>query len=283
MKKIVFILNLTFSYIVASAQCTPNSLYQDSLFDIWPDTIQNLPHTTQGINYYTQIDLKTPATLIEAAAGDSSLTTIDTLGNSYYIGAWPVDSMSMISTIGLPNGLSLDCNTPGCTFPGDIVGCGNIYGTTNDPVGIYPITIAVNVFTHGSITFLGFPIAVETDLYTATGDYDYIEGYKIIVNSSTGLETFHQNDFVLFQNIPNPFTHKTSFLFNSPKESDIAFTITDMFGRTVFTKNIKSKIGINTINFENNLSTGLYIYSINNGEIRISERMIISDRQCLLN
>ena len=99
----------------------------------------------------SQIDLKTPTTLIEAAAGDSSLTTIDTLGNSYYIGTWPVDSMSMVSTIGLPNGFSLDCNAPNCVYEGDVVGCANVYGTTSDPVGIYPITILVNVYTHGSI------------------------------------------------------------------------------------------------------------------------------------
>ena len=200
MRKAVLILTLTFSYILGFAQCTPNSLYQDSVYNIWPDTIQNLPHATQGVNYYTQIDLKTPTTLIEAAGRDSSLTTIDTLGNSYYIGTWPVDSMSMVSTIGLPNGFSLDCNTPNCVYEGDVVGCANVYGTTSDPVGVYPITILVNVYTHGSITVFGIPIAIETDLYSALGDYEYIEGYKIVVNSVTGLETFHQDDFTLFQN-----------------------------------------------------------------------------------
>ena len=112
------------------------------------------------MNYYTQIDLKTPTTLIEAASGDSSITTIDTLGSSYYVGTWPVDSMVMVSTIGAPSGIILDCNTPNCTFEGDVVGCANVYGTTNDPAGVYPITIVVNLYTHGSLTIFGFPVPV---------------------------------------------------------------------------------------------------------------------------
>ena len=116
MQKFLLTLSITITYFFSSAQCTPNSLYQDSSYNIWPDTVQNLPHVTQGLSYYTQINLKTPETLIEAASGDSSLTTIDTLGNSYYIGTWPVDSMTMVSTIGLPSGISLDCNTTSCFF-----------------------------------------------------------------------------------------------------------------------------------------------------------------------
>ena len=278
MKKIVLILTLTFSYILGFAQCTPNSLYQDSVYSIWPDTIQNLPHATQGVSYYTQIDLKTPTTLIEAAGGDSSLTTIDTLGNSYYIGTWPVDSMSMVSTIGLPNGFSLDCNTPNCVYEGDVVGCANVYGTTSDPVGVYPITILVNVYTHGSITVFGIPIAIETDLYSALGDYEYIEGYKIVVNSATGLETFHQDDFVLFQNTPNPFAEYTNIQFNAPKPDNVAFEVVDMFGRSVYTEKIAATKGLNTYQFSHDLSSGIYMYTINNGKESISKRMIVAEK-----
>ena len=278
MRKAVLILTLTFSYILGFAQCTPNSLYQDSVYNIWPDTIQNLPHATQGVNYYTQIDLKTPTTLIEAAAGDSSLTTIDTLGNSYYIGTWPVDSMSMVSTIGLPNGFSLDCNAPNCVYEGDVVGCANVYGTTSDPVGVYPITILVNVYTHGSITVFGIPIAIETDLYSALGDYEYIEGYKIVVNSATGLETFHQDDFVLFQNVPNPFAEFTNIQFNAPKSDNVVFEVVDMFGRSVYTERIAATKGVNTYQFSHDLSAGIYMYIINNGKESISKRMIVTEK-----
>ena len=278
MKKIVLILTLTFSYVVSSAQCAPNPLYQDSVYNIWPDTIQNLPHVTQGLNYYTQIDLKTPTTLIEAASGDSSLTTIDTLGSSYYIGTWPVDSMIMVSTIGAPSGITLDCNTPNCMYEGDVVGCANVYGTTNDPAGVYPITILVNVYTHGSITVFGIPIAIETDLYSALGDYEYIEGYKIVVNSATGLETFHQDDFALFQNTPNPFAEYTNIQFNAPKSDNVAFKVVDIFGRSVYTEKIAATKGLNTYQFSHDLSSGIYMYTIHNGKESISKRMIVAEK-----
>ena len=278
MRKIVLILTLTFSYILGFTQCTPNSLYQDSTYNIWPDTIQNLPHATQGVNYYTQIDLKTPTTLIEAASGDSSITTIDTLGSSYYVGTWPVDSMVMVSTIGAPSGIVLDCNTPNCTFEGDVVGCANVYGTTNDPAGIYPITIEVNVYTHGSITVFGIPIPVETDLYSATGSYETITGYNIVVNSATGLETFYQDDFVLFQNTPNPFAEYTNIQFNAPNSDNVVFEVIDMFGRSIYAENIPATKGLNTYQFSYDLSAGIYMYNINNGKESISKRMIVAER-----
>jgi hypothetical protein len=278
MKKLLLFFTLTLSYVVGSAQCSPNSLYQDSMYNIWPDTIQNLPHVTQGLNYYTQIDLKTPTTLIEASSGDSSITTIDTLGTAHYVGHWPVDSMIMVSTIGLPSGITLDCNTPNCMYPGDIVGCANVYGTTNDPAGVYPIIIEVNVYTHGSITVFGFPVAVETDLYSATGAYETIEGYNIIVNSVTGLETFHQDDFVLFQNAPNPFTEFTNIQFNAPKSDNVAFEIIDMFGRSVYTEKIAATKGVNAYQFNHDLSAGIYMYTINNGKESISKRMSVIEK-----
>ena len=278
MRKTVLSLTLTFSYILGFTQCTPNSLYQDSTYNIWPDTIQNLPHATQGVNYYTQIDLKTPTTLIEAASGDSSITTIDTLGSSYYVGTWPVDSMVMVSTIGAPSGIVLDCNTPNCTFEGDVVGCANVYGTTNDPAGIYPITIEVNVYTHGSITVFGIPIPVETDLYSATGSYETITGYNIVVNSATGLETFYQDDFVLFQNTPNPFAEYTNIQFNAPNSDNVVFEVIDMFGRSIYTEQITATKGLNTYQFSYDLSAGIYMYNINNGKESISKRMIVAER-----
>jgi hypothetical protein len=277
MKKSLLILILCSSYFFSYGQCSIDPQYQDSLYNIWPDTLQNLPHATQGVAYYTQIDIKTPTTLIEASSGDSSVTTIDTLGTSYYVGAWPVDSLILIETIGAPSGITLDCNTPTCSFAGNIVGCANVYGTTNDPVGVYPITIVVNVYTHGSITVFGFPVAVETDLYSSTGSYETIEGYNIVVNSVTGIETFHQDDFVLFQNVPNPFSEFTNIQFNSPNSDNVIFEVVDMFGKIVYTQSIFTNIGLNTYQFNHNLSSGIYMYSINNRKEIISKRMIVAE------
>jgi hypothetical protein len=279
MKKIVLFLTLTFSCLISFGQCLPISLYQDSISGTWPDTIQNLPHLTQGVAYYSVIDIKTPATLIEAANGDSTLTTIDTLGNTYYIGTWPVDSMILVQINGLPSGLTMDCNTgANCSFPGDVVGCANVFGTTNDPVGVYPIEILINIYTNGTITVFGITVPVQTDLYTATGNYESIDGYNIVVNSATGIQTFHQDNFMLFQNIPNPFSKVTDIRFNSPKSTTVEFTVIDMLGRRVYSENISATNGINTFEFNHDMSAGIYMYSINNGIDKISKRMLVTEK-----
>jgi len=279
MKKIALFLTLTFSCLISFGQCSPNSLYQDSISGTWPDTIQNLPHLTQGVAYYSVIDIKTPATLIEAANGDSTLTTIDTLGNTYYIGTWPVDSMILVQINGLPSGLTMDCNTgANCSFPGDVVGCANVFGTTNDPVGVYPIEILINIYTNGTITVFGITVPVQTDLYTATGNYESIDGYKIVIDLATGIETFHQDDFVLFQNAPNPFTEFTNIQFNAPKSDNVAFEVVDMFGRSVYADKIAATKGVNTYQFSHDLSAGIYMYTINNGKESISKRMIVAEK-----
>ena len=52
--------------------------------------------------------------------------------------------------------------------------------------------------------------------------------------------------------------------------------IKNVLGKTVFKKKYKTKDGKNTISFyKNNLSTGMYFYSIQNEERIISKRFVI--------
>ena len=278
MKKSLLILTLCFSCFLSYGQCSIDPQYQDSMYNIWPDTLQNLPYVDQGVAYYAQIDIKTPTTLIEASGGDSSQTVIDTLGTQFYVGDWPVDSLILVETIGAPNGIVLDCNTPNCAYEGDVVGCANVYGTTFDPPGVYPITIVVNVYTHGSISLFGLTIPVETDLYDATGAYETIDGYNIVVTSTAGSEIFHRDDFALFQNAPNPVTKFTNIQFNTPNSDNVLFEVVDMFGKSVYNESISTNIGLNTYQFRHALSSGIYLYSINNGSETISKRMIVTEK-----
>ena len=119
---------------------------------------------------------------------------------------------------------------------------------------------------------------LQTDLYSALGSYEEITGYNIVVNSTSGIQTFHQDDFVLFQNTPNPFASSTNIRFNSPKSANVEFSIIDMFGREVYAKNIAANKGINNFEFNHDLSSGIYMYSIKNGADRISKRMIAIEK-----
>ena len=43
MKKILLALTIILGYTNAYSQCTPDPIYQDSTYNIWPDTVVNLP------------------------------------------------------------------------------------------------------------------------------------------------------------------------------------------------------------------------------------------------
>ncbi|MEE2700479.1 MAG: T9SS type A sorting domain-containing protein [Bacteroidota bacterium] len=267
MKKFVLILILAFSYVLAQAQCTPLP-YQDSLYSIWPDTIDNLPVVYQGVNYSTTITIKTPTTVIEAAGYDTSLTTV--LGQ--YVGHWPVDSMELLSISGLPSGITHSCLIPSCVIPGNTLTCAALSGNTSDPVGIYPIVMDVKVYTHGTVTII-VQIPIDTSVT------EQILGYKLEINSGTEVfDIYSQDDFVLLQNAPNPFDNYTNIKFNTPRSTNVEFTVIDMFGRKVFTDQISANRGENAYQFTHDLSSGIYMYNIDNGEASLSKRMIIAER-----
>ena len=282
MKNILLALTMIFGYANAYSQCTADPQYQNSTFGIWPDTIQGLPTAIPGNPYDATLTVKTPATLLEANSGDSSILYIDTLGTSTYVGGWPVDSMDLVQVNGMPNGLVLHCdeldpNVDNCMLPGNYLTCAYVDGTTNDPIGIYPIELVINVYTNGSITVFGITVPVVTDLYSALGNYESITGYNIVISNTSSYEMFNSNEFTLLQNVPNPTRNNTTIQFNTPNSNMIKFQITDMFGKVVHSKNIKSEIGLNTIEFNNRLSAGVYTYSVQNDERIISKKMIISE------
>ena len=103
-------------------------------------------------------------------------------------------------------------------------------GTTNDPIGVYPIELVINIYTHGSITVI-VTIPVVTDLYSALGNYESITGYNIVISNSASYEMFNSNEFTLLQNVPNPTKNNTTIQFNTPNSKMIKFQITDMFGK----------------------------------------------------
>ena len=280
MKKIILALMIIFANVNAYSQCSTNPIYQDSTYNIWPDTNVNLPVAVQSISYHAELNIKTPATLIEAAAGDSSFTQLDTtiLGTSYsfQLADWPVDSMSLVSIDGLPNGLSLSCTYNNCILPGNVLTCASLDGTSSDPIGVYPITIWVDVYTHGILDLGIIQYPLSTSLFDATGSYESVTGYKIVISNTSSYEMFNSTKLTLLQSVPNPSNGNTIIKFNTPKSENISFNITDMFGKIIYSKEIESISGLNTININEDLSAGIYTYSIKNDEKMLSKRMVIS-------
>ena len=95
--------------------------------------------------------MKIPSTLIEAALGDTAFVTVDTLGQTFYIGDWLVDSVVTIDVLNIPPGMSVDCNTSDCVFLGGTVACAEINGIPTIP-DWYDLQIISNLYSHGVIT-----------------------------------------------------------------------------------------------------------------------------------
>ena len=280
MKKILLALTIIFGCTNAYSQCTPDTYYQDSAYGVWPDTIQNLATCVQNINYHEELTIKTPATLLEATAGDSSILWIDTVVAGItvheFVGGWPVDSMSLVGIDGLPNGITNSCVYANCVLPGDVLTCASVDGTTSDPLGIYPITIWVDVYTHGILDLGIIQYPVSTSLFETTGSYESLNGYKIVVSNTASIEMFSSNDFTLLQNIPNPSDGNTKIMFNTPNAENVILKVVDMFGKCVVSKEISSVSGLNTINLSQDLSSGIYNYSVQVNDVTLTKRMIIT-------
>ena len=273
-KKIV----LTFSFIVYSlfsfSQCIPNQIYQDSMPNVWPST--GFPNGMVGVGYSQSWDMKTPATLLDAALGDSSIVTVDTLGSTIYIGDWPVDSVVTIDVYDIPPGLIVECSTPGCSYPGDQVGCADISGIPTT-IGTYSTDIVTNLYSHGEVSIIvgGLPLTVpvELDYFSVTGAYDTIHRYTITIVEATSIieqknnleitNIIHQNNNLYFD----------IYASNSDKYN---FIITDILGRNIYTSDILVTAGKNTHNIDKYIENGIYIITLNNDTNLFSKKIKVT-------
>ena len=244
-RKLLFFLVLLLININVKGQCVPNSLYQDSAFGLWPDTIQNLPIAYAGVYYNTVINIKTPILVSDVV--DSSQAYVQ----GVYIGNNTVDSITLVNVNGLPTGINLSCNSSNCSFEGDTVGCADIFGTTN-MIGQHPISFDINGWIH--INFFG--INIPFDLYGTTGNYQTISGYilEVIPNFNisystsnySGYEVSCENssDGTINLSLPNSGSYIYSwvgpngFISSSMNLSNLAagiytYTVTDVNGYSV--------------------------------------------------
>jgi len=275
--KLVISVVLSILSISCFSQCIPNSVYQDSLPNIWPSS--GFPNATVGVNYSQIWTMKTPVNLLEAALGDSSAVTIDTLGQSIYIGDWIVDSVVTIDILNTPPGMSVDCNTPNCSFPGNVVACADINGipTTAD---WYNLQIISNLYSHGVVTVDvgGVPLTLPASInyYEQTGSYDTVSRYIITVNQASSIN--HINSDIKITNIISE-NNTIYFGIYSNLSSTFHLNITDILGRKVYQTNIETTIGRNEYSFNNQLEKGIYVISLKSKTINFSQKVHLSSNQ----
>jgi hypothetical protein len=84
-------------------------------------------------------------------------------------------------------------------------------------------------------------------------------------------------EYALAQNYPNPFNPSTLIKFAVPKSSNVTLKVYDIIGRVVSTlvNNVSYKAGEYEVNFApNELSSGIYFYTISAGEFTQTRKMI---------
>ncbi len=85
------------------------------------------------------------------------------------------------------------------------------------------------------------------------------------------------NEFNLEQNYPNPFNPATNIKYSLSEESNVTLKVYDVLGNEVATLvNTTQEAGAYDINFDaSQLSSGLYIYTLNAGNFTSSKKMIL--------
>jgi len=75
---------------------------------------------------------------------------------------------------------------------------------------------------------------------------------------------------------PNPSNNKTLVSFDSSLEQTVFFEVKNVLGKSVFKQKYVANSGLNEINFQKeNLTAGMYIYSIQTETEIVSKRLVI--------
>ena len=85
--------------------------------------------------------------------------------------------------------------------------------------------------------------------------------------------------FELFQNTPNPFGDKTNIAFYTPVQSSALIKIHDLSGRLLLVKQIKTSVGVNNVQIDQNEfsnHSGVYYYTLETSEFVATKKMILS-------
>lgn len=247
-------LTATIISLNVNAQCTPDPLYADSVYGIWPDTTENLPDAQCGQYYETFVDFKVPS---DAGAIDPTYTGVP-------VNWIRLDGISGLNAAGLnmtyaagPNGAN--------QWNANQQGCAKINGVPT-ALGIYALTMDVTA----ELSLSGFPVSQAQQ----------ITGYRIEVVGTcpaVGIANVAGSEFALAQNTPNPFNSVTNISFTSPNAGLITLTVFNMIGETVIQKSITANEGVNTFVINGTeLPEGIYTYTLNNQEQTISKRMIVA-------
>jgi hypothetical protein len=235
----------------ASAQCVPNQLYADSVYGVWPDTLENFANGMVGVFYSDTLNILVPSS---ASAIDPSYPSFVT-----------IDSVAMNQLTGLPPGIAVNCNSQTgapCTYLANQVGCGLLEGTPTQ-AGTFDITIEVTVY----VNFLGTQAIPRT-----------FTGYSITVLPNTvGIGDIQAVGVDKARNVPNPFVGRTNIEFSLQHATAATITVFNLVGKQIWKETVQGKAGNNRVPFAaSNLENGIYLFHVEAGGSNSTGRMVVN-------
>ncbi len=251
MKKNLLILIFVFANFFVNAQCAPDA--QFTAPGIYPDTATGLDAAIVGQPYNQVITIISPLDTSIVYNGIPIPVTIQTI--------------ELTSFTGLPQNFAYDCLAPNCIFDGGSTSCAVLY-STSDPtatdIGSYQLIMTTTTTVDAG---LGIPITQDDII-----DYYYLD----IMNATSTINYIENTTFELKEVYPNPVKNNAKIQYVLGSENDIYFELHNLLGEKVDSKLIKSQRGVNTFYVNvSNLTDGVYLYSITNGDIIQTKKMII--------
>jgi hypothetical protein len=251
MKKLLLVFTAVSSLLISDsfAQCTANvsCIPANKTYGICPDSTTGMAPGIVGVPYTQVMSMMVPANGTDFGYPSATITSID-----------------IVSVDSLAPGLTYVCSPSNCSFPGNSNHCILISGT---PTQVWNHQVIVNAMAHATI--FGVPASLpQTN-----------KQYRSVVTSPLGIESLDLSNFDVKQNSPNPFDFKTQIEFSSTTVDEVEFKVFNMLGAIVYSKKIKADKGINTIELDaTNFPSGIYVYSVKNGDRTITKRMIVAGK-----
>ncbi len=235
----------------ASAQCTPDQLYADSVYGVWPDTTENFANGMVNVFYTDTLNILVPS--------DAGLI------NTLYAG-YAIDSVALNDVTNLPAGLSVTCNSQTnapCTFLPNQVGCGLIEGMPTT-AGTYDLTVNVTAY---AVVF-GFTVPVPQSF----------AGYTItVLPGGTGVNELGAITLDQVRTIPNPAQQRTNMEFMLNRAATARVKVFNLVGEQLWKHTVEGKQGLNTVPFDaSELENGIYLYKVEAAGRTFTGRMVIS-------
>ncbi|MFH0734009.1 MAG: endonuclease [bacterium] len=102
------------------------------------------------------------------------------------------------------------------------------------------------------------------------GTFKYSETIKI----ESGIKP---DNFILYQNYPNPFNPSTVINYYVPQKNKVSLVVYDMLGKVIAELvNEEKESGLYSVNFDsNNISSGVYFYTLQSGEYTKTNKMTL--------